>query len=289
MINSMAMCGDVTLGAYAVESLILVYKSVFIPTLLYGCQVWTRLTKNEESKLKTIQLQFLKRILHVPRSTCNCLVYLELGVLPIVAVIHSRKLNFLHHILALEPEDPVRRMYEEQLTYEAEKNWANECQELMERYGIEKNEGKIKRMSKVAWKKHVKEVIRKEWLGELNEEKNSMKKMAEMDRYERLMCQEYLLKMRSGHARLLFRVRGQITTIKDHRRYEFSEGDMLCRLCKKEAETFEHVGSRCSLVRSPAVHAGDEYSEDLAILESVAARVKEFLEKVDELKTVSMV
>ena len=75
MVNSISMCADVTMGAYAVQSLILVYKSVFIPTLLYGCQVWTRMTKIEENKVQTIQLQFLKKMHLLPRTAFNCFVY----------------------------------------------------------------------------------------------------------------------------------------------------------------------------------------------------------------------
>ena len=288
MINSLSMCGDVTLGAYAVESLTLVYKSVFIPTLLYGCQVWTRMTKNEETKLQTIQLQFLKRILHVPRSTCNCFVFLELGVLPVLAEIHTRKLNFLHHILSLGPEDPVLQTYKQQLLYEAEKNWANECQDLMESYGLERCENKIKETSKEGWKKQVKEAVRKEWLFKLNEEKSRKKKITEMNQYEELKCRQYLIKLRSDRARLLFRIRGKITKIKEHRQYEYSEDNMDCRLCGVAEETLNHVICGCGLLDSPVAREGGEQSEELEVLESVVARVKEFLDKVDDMMNVDM-
>ena len=56
MVNSIAMCSDVTLGAYDIPSLFLVYRSAFVSTLLYGCQFWTRLMKNDEKSLATVQL-----------------------------------------------------------------------------------------------------------------------------------------------------------------------------------------------------------------------------------------
>ena len=61
-------------------------------------------------------------------------------------------------------------------------------------------------------------------VAELNEEKSRMKKIAEMNQYDTLQRQNYTHKMKSEHARLLFRIRGRITTIKDHRRYGVQRG-----------------------------------------------------------------
>ena len=65
------------------------------------------ITAESLSKLKVVQL-YLKRILHTPTSTANCIVYLELGLLPIEYNIHINQLQFLYHILSLEADDPVR-------------------------------------------------------------------------------------------------------------------------------------------------------------------------------------
>ena len=103
----------------------------FLPCA-YGASVWTNLTKGEVQKMQILQLQFLKRSLQVPRSTSNCVVYLELGVLPVIYEIHARKLTFLHHVLTLSEDDPVFRTYKEQRKYIMERNWANEIKELRE-------------------------------------------------------------------------------------------------------------------------------------------------------------
>jgi hypothetical protein len=281
MINSIAMCSEVTLGAYVIQSLILVYKSVFLHTLLSGCQSWTRITKNEEKKLQTIQLQFLKRILHVPRSACNCYTYLELGVLPVIAEIHIRKLSYLRKILRLDEDDPMKKTYQQQLMYVAEKNWGNECNDLRRTYGIETKDEEIKELSKETWKSKVKESVRRKFLEKLNEEKQKMKKVAATDAYENLECQEYLKKMKSERARLLFRIRSRISLVKEHRQFEFGDDNMKCRVCDSEPETLHHVLCRCGTLSEPAVCEGDEYSSDIKTLETVAARMAEFVEKVD--------
>ena len=199
----------------------------------------------------------------------------------IIDVVHIRKLTFLHHILGLEHDDPVHRAYHQQLTYIAEKNWANECIQLREMYGIEENDEEIASVSKKAWKRRVKKRVRQKVLQDLNEEKLTMKKVSKTKAYEKMKCQEYLKKMRSDQARLVFRVRSRMTLVKEHRKYEFAESNMQCRLCDCESETLEHILHECASLSEPLVDVGAEYSGDIRTLEMVAARMREFGEKVD--------
>ena len=78
---------------------------------LFNCQAWSKLLEPEFKKLSVIQLKFLKKVLMAPRSTSNAAVLLELEILPIKEKVNKRWLGFLHHILNLEPEDAVQRMF----------------------------------------------------------------------------------------------------------------------------------------------------------------------------------
>ena len=122
MIESLSLCCEITLGVYMIQSLVLTHNSIFLPTLLYGAQVWTYMTKDDEKAITKLQLQFLKRIVRVPTSACNAITYLELGVLPVVFEVDLLKLNFLHHIVSLERNDPVKERYVEQLKIGEERN-----------------------------------------------------------------------------------------------------------------------------------------------------------------------
>ena len=199
-----------------------------------------------------------------------------------------RKLNFLHHIVTREPDDPVRKMYQQQLLYVAERNWANECREIRERYGIVKDDDEIREMSRDMWKKEVKEMVVKKHLEDLNAEKAKMKKTSEIEPYDSLRCQAYIRCMKPDRARLLFRIRGKITTIKEHRQYEFSNDDMVCRACGIGEETLHHVLCGCGSLCSTVVEEGAELSDELEILETVVDRVKEFVDKVDMMMNVDM-
>ena len=83
VVNSIAMCSEIALGCFSLHILLLLYQAVFLASVLFNSQTWTRLTKSDLKNLLTIQLKYLKRMMHAPNSTPNVSVFLELGVLPV--------------------------------------------------------------------------------------------------------------------------------------------------------------------------------------------------------------
>lgn len=63
---------------------------------------------------------------------------------------------------------------------------------------------------------------------------------------------------------------------------------MVCRGCNMEAETLIHVLGSCKSLQSSIAREGDEYSTELQTSEAVVDRVKEFVEKVDDVVTVDV-
>ena len=99
MINTLALASEVTLGIHMMMTVIVLYKIMFIPVVTFNSGAWNNITATQINKLRSIQLKFLKRIVHAPSSTANCITFLELGILPIEHNIHKSQLQFLHHIL----------------------------------------------------------------------------------------------------------------------------------------------------------------------------------------------
>ena len=125
MISIEAIMADLQLGHYTVSVYLLLYRSLFLSTMLFNSQAWSNLTKKDLDTLQTCQLKMLKKIFGGARSTSNSFTFLELGVLPISYEIHKRQLSFLHHILNLNDDDPVKRMYNNMKLLPGEKNWYN--------------------------------------------------------------------------------------------------------------------------------------------------------------------
>ena len=144
MRTTLAECADITLGQYAIESLLTMYRAAFVQTVLFNSGGWCNLKKQDVEKLRVLQMKYLKRILHAPQSTPNVVVMLELGVQPITSELHERQLNFLHHILSMEERDPVRLVYEQQKRYLYEKTWYREIKLLLITYKLEEVENEIR-------------------------------------------------------------------------------------------------------------------------------------------------
>ena len=116
---------------------------IFLAVILYNAQSWSNLTEHNIMDLQVIQLKFLKRMMHAPTSTSNVATFLETGMMPIEDEIHVKQLTFLHHIITLKDEDPVKTTYHQQLSYPFEPNWANTVGQLRKKYDIHETDDEI--------------------------------------------------------------------------------------------------------------------------------------------------
>ena len=167
-INIFAMVQDITFGCHTIETVLLLYDTLFLSSVLYNAQSWSCLTNSEMKKLKVCQMTVLKRVLKAPTSTPNAVVLLELGILPIEFEVFRKRIMFLLHILKLDSDDPVNKVYQEQLKYQHETNWANEVEKLKEKMNIDTTNEEIKSMSKGRWKKIVDEATKEAARSKLN-------------------------------------------------------------------------------------------------------------------------
>ena len=176
MISIEAIMADLQLGTHTVSVYLLLYHSLFLSTMLFNSQAWSNLTKKDIENLQTCQLKILKKILGGARSTSNAFTFLELGVLPISYEIHKRQLSFLHHILNLSEDDPVKKMYNNMKKLPGERNWYNCVAKLLETYKISMTEEEIKSCSKEAFKGRIKKAVREVALEKLQEECSNQRK-----------------------------------------------------------------------------------------------------------------
>ena len=154
-------------GIKQIESLLLLYKSVFLPRLIYNCEALSELTTKDLKTLKSLQLSYLRRILEASKGLLTAALYLELGVLPISFEIELKQLLYLKRILDREHDDPVRMVYHEMLKYKEEINWTNDVIGLRKKYYLPLSDENIKNMQMNDWKFFVKSVIYKETFMEL--------------------------------------------------------------------------------------------------------------------------
>ena len=87
------MCSDVTMGIHGLETILMLYRGLFVQVILNNAQAWSNLTQTDLKALQTIQLKYIKRAFHAPSSTSNTLTYLETGILQ--RLTHRMRVKFV--------------------------------------------------------------------------------------------------------------------------------------------------------------------------------------------------
>ena len=76
-------------------------EKVTIPTMLFGCELWSRLTASDVLKLERCKRMFAKAIQKLPQRTRTDMALSMLGWLPIIQEVDKRKLSFLHKLCTM--------------------------------------------------------------------------------------------------------------------------------------------------------------------------------------------
>ena len=89
-----------------IETKLLVLDNCVFSALLYGCEVWSDVPFLR-SKVSSIEIQLLKRILNVKKGTCNDIIFYELKKPYIVSKIMDRQYAFFQKLFSLSEDDAV--------------------------------------------------------------------------------------------------------------------------------------------------------------------------------------
>ena len=234
-----ALSKGIKFGTKQIESLLLLYKTVFLPRLIYNCEAWSGLTTKNLKTLKSSQLHYLRKILEVSKGVPSAALYLELGVLPISFEIELKQLLYLKRILDREYDDPVRMVYHEMLKYKEEINWANDVIGLRKKYNLPLSDENIKNMQMNDWISFVKSVIYKEAFMELQIECSYNKKTSHIS-YEHFQTCDYLTSLPPKQAKLIFKAKTGMLDIKVNFKNKYANV-LKCPLCLGSSETFSHI------------------------------------------------
>ena len=147
---------------------------------------------------------------------------------------------FLHRILNLHEDDPVHKMFENQvrMAEAGEENWWSGVKILFPKYNITLTQNEIKDMSKAKFRWMVKKEVERVALQHLQLECSTLKKTSSL-KYEILQLQPYLQKLYPNQSKTIFKMRSCTLDLKAHRSYKYK--DLVCRRCRREEETVEHV------------------------------------------------
>ena len=280
LIQIEALIKETGLGIFTISVHLLLYSSLFLSSIVFNSESWSNLKEGDLSKLRCLQMKFLKKMVKAPQSTSNAFTCLEFGVLPVEYEIHKRQLNFLHHILLLREDDPVKLLFENMKKFLEEENWWTNVNSLLVTYSLKLED--VKDVTRPVWKRKVSEAVQKVAFRSLLEDCNSKSKTRDL-KYSKLERQEYLACLYPQQSSRIFQCRSKTLDIKEYRSYKYN--DKICRVCNQDEESLSHVvncGYSEHLDTSVIDNLG-EIGENLKVqLIGITMRIESFLERVED-------
>ena len=147
------------------------FETCLMPAIIYGLEVWGRITATEMKKISKIQVSALKQILHLPKLTPNIGILYETGIWPIKERIEYSTMMFFHSIMKSDDERISKKIIEQQqkeklkdTMYDRVKDIAEELEINIAKVGAIK-ESTWKRLVKYKMKNKIEESLKKEMEG----------------------------------------------------------------------------------------------------------------------------
>ena len=238
LVGMEAFMRETSFGIFTVSIYVLLHNMIFVSSVLFNCQAWSNVSDKDIASLSRLQLKVLRNILRARKMTSSSFLFLELGVLPIKYEIHIRQLSFLHHIIHMNEEDPVKQVWRNLCLLPTYKNWWSDIKDLLECYSIDLMEEYIANMSEDAFKTRVKESVRRYAYEILKTDCASKSKTKDLS-YPKFELQQYLKVLPPKIAQTICQARSKTLEIKAHTPFLFNS--QLCRLCGLVDESLNHI------------------------------------------------
>ena len=119
----MALLEGIPFGKFYFEVAMILRENLLVSSMHFNSETWYNVTKPELELLETVDLQFLKNVLKVPKATPKEMLYLETGCVPFREMIRKRKILFLHYILNEKPDSMLRKFLMKQIETREQKDW----------------------------------------------------------------------------------------------------------------------------------------------------------------------
>ena len=119
----------ISFGPYLIETAVLLRNSMLVNGTLTNAEIWYNFSKSEIHEFEKLDTLFFSKLLEVPGSTPNEAFFLELGVLPVEAIVKARRINYLHSILQRDKESMFYTFFVTQCNNPTRGDWTLEIKQ----------------------------------------------------------------------------------------------------------------------------------------------------------------
>ena len=258
--------------------------SILIPILIYACEAWTP-NKEEITKLQTIFNEALKTILSLPKGTPTTILLNETGNYPIELTTKKKKILHAKRIDSLKGEALIK-----DATSPKNSEWRKEIDRIAEEFNVK---DQMTVLTKTSLKKHLHEEIKTKFMDHIENEYVEKTKIKHWKDLKTDITSGkrplYMEKLNRKECSAIIRTRASMLPVKNN----FKKGcknDLLCRFCKKETETQEHILQTCPEIRErcgQTIEYKEIFQENVEELKKAAnfiIKTTEELSKAEEYK-----
>ena len=246
----MSTVSQVMLGHYHFEVALIMHDAILISKMIYSSEIWYNITKQQYSKLETIDEMFMRKLLDLPSSAPRISLYNECGKTPIKYLIKARRLMFYWHVLQLNSDELVFRFYTAQKLRSVKNDWVLQIDRDKTDIGLKNmSDEEIRQISKQKFKSFVKKKINEMKCKEFKEIQSKQSKTKNLVIRNSDLPAKYLLSKQLcvKEVQTLFKLKTRMINVKDNCKTSYKE-NMWCKTCLLFSETQEHL-FLCSGIR----------------------------------------
>ena len=203
------------------------------------------MSDESSTKLNNLQNDLFKYLLSTPRTTPSAALCWDFGAMPIKFMIMKEKLTLLYHIVSLDNNSLANEIYMTQKKFKFP-GLTSECMKMIHELGIPNiTEDNIRQhISKLKWKKIVKDAVKKACEVELKREIKDLKKLKNGPMIEEnFSTKSYLKEYCLDEARTLFKYRSKMLNFKFNYKNDVKNLQELwnCDSCQSAIESQDHI------------------------------------------------
>ena len=143
-------------GPFLIEKAVLLRNSMLVNGTLTNAEIWYTFSKSEIHEFEKLDKLLFSKILKLPESTANESFFLELGFLPIEAIVKARRINYLQSILQRDKGSMLYTFFVTHWNNPTRGDWTLEVTQDLEDFGIPCSCELIQSKSKLSFKNMVK-------------------------------------------------------------------------------------------------------------------------------------
>ena len=273
---------NLSLGKYYFSIALTLREAILINGMLFNCEVWYGLTRNQIERLESIDILFLRKLFNVTFSCPTEALFLETGCLPLRFIIASRRLNYLHNLASRQPSEMLSKFFQAQWADPCKNDWSEQVKIDLKSYGLSEDLSEISKFSKSRFKEVVKLETRGIAFTYLMSKKKLHSKLNNLQ-YCELKTQPYLKQeeLTVSQARIIFKSRCRMTVYWEN--YKGWNLEKSCPVCKITGELDSQGHSfSCSVVVSNIKVAGS--LEDIFKEKMIDLQVVKTVENIEKFR-----